>query len=347
MGGGQERLSPFLDRRAFLSGAAAIAASPLLPNSLLAATPLPERKPRPAGVTICPVAERELRADAAGGKLYVRANGLADGRPAPLLLLHGGPGGTHLGMVGALPLADTRGVVLYDQLDCGLSDRTGNPANWNVDRFVSEIDAVRKAMGLERFHLSGTSWGGTLALEYAARKPEGLESLILLSPLVSTRAWLADAEIYIAELPAEHQAAIAEARRTGNYESDRFMAADQYYARLHLARERLSPLHLACQGRSDPLFNYPLYVHMWGPSEFVVTGTLKSYDGEHLLAQVDVPTLIMGGEYDEARPATLKAFAARMKDARYQMVAGSGHWVENDRPAEHRQYLRQWLEGRA
>lgn len=342
MGNRPDGLTPALGRRAFLTGAAALAASPLL-----AATPLPERKPRPAGVTLCPVAEREVRAPALGGNLYVRANGMAEGRPAPLLLLHGGPGGTHLGMVGALPLADTRGIVLYDQLDCGLSDRTGDPSNWNVERFVSEIDSVRRAMGLERFHLSGTSWGGTLALEYAARRPEGLESLILMSPLVSTRAWLADADIYIADLPPEHQAAIAEARRTNNYESERFMAADQYYARLHLARERLSPLHLACQGRSDPLFNYPLYLHMWGPSEFVVTGSLAAYDAEHLLPRVEVPTLIMGGEYDEARPETLKRFAARMKDGRYQMIAGSGHWVENDRPAEHRRHLREWLEEQA
>ena len=348
MGGRPQGLTADLGRRAFLSGAAALAASPLLgATALLGATPLPERKPRPAGVTLCPVPDREVRAEAVGGKLYVRENGMAAGRPAPVIFLHGGPGGTHLGMVGALPLADTRGVILYDQLDCGLSDRTGNAANWSVDRFVSEIDAVRHALGVERFHLSGTSWGGALALEYAARKPQGLESLILLSPLVSTRAWLADAELYIRDLPAEHQAAIAEARRTGNYESERFMAADAHYARLHLARERLSPLHLACQGRSDPLFNYPLYLHMWGPSEFVVTGTLKTYDGEALLPRVEVPTLIMGGEYDEARPETLKAFAARMRNAHYQMVAGSGHWVENDRPAEHRLNLRQWLEGRA
>ena len=33
---------------------------------------------------------------------------------------------------------------------------------------------MRRALGVERFHLSGTSWGGALALEYAARKPQGL-----------------------------------------------------------------------------------------------------------------------------------------------------------------------------
>jgi proline iminopeptidase/L-proline amide hydrolase len=303
--------------------------------------------PRASGVTVCPVPEREQRVPARGGSLYARANGLRPGGPAPVLFLHGGPGGSHLGMVGALPLADSRGVILYDQLDSGLSDRPADRANWTVDRFVSEIDSMREAFGLQRFHLSGTSWGGTLALEYAARRPAGLESLILLSPLVSTRAWLADAEHWIAELSDEHRLAIAEARRTGNYEADAFMAADIAYSRRHLSREKLSPLHLACQGRRDPLFNLELYLAMWGPSEFVVTGSLGDYDGEPLLEQVIAPTLFIGGEYDEARPETLRGFAGRMRDARYQMVEGSGHWVENDRPQAHQRLLREWLEGRA
>jgi proline iminopeptidase/L-proline amide hydrolase len=329
---------PGLGRRTLL---AAGAASVLMPSALLA------QKARGSGVTACPVPQLERRVPARGGTLYARGNGLEAGRPAPVLFLHGGPGGSHLGMVGALPLADSRGVILYDQLDSGLSDRPGDRANWTVERFVSEIDSMRAAFGLERFHLSGTSWGGTLALEYAARRPSGLESLILLSPLVSTRAWLADAEQWIAGLPGEHRQAIAEARRTGNYEADAFMAADIAYSRRHLSREKLSPLHLACQGRRDPLFNLDLYLAMWGPSEFVVTGSLADYDGEPLLERVTAPTLFIGGEFDEARPETLRGFARRMPDARYQMVEGSGHWVENDRPQAHQRLLRQWLEGRA
>jgi L-proline amide hydrolase len=342
----EERPADGLTRRALLGAAAgALVAMPGQAAQQPARPASPAK--RPAGVTLCPLPDIQLKLPAAGGRLYARGNGPLAGGKAPVLFLHGGPGGTHLGMVGALRLADTRGVILYDQLDCGLSERTGKRANWTVDRFVSEIDAVRRAFRLERFHLSGTSWGGTLALEYAARNPEGLESLILMSPLVSTRAWLDDAEVHIARLPVEHQAAIAEARRTGNFEADSFMAADQYYARQHLSRERLSPLHLACQGRSDPLFNLDLYTHMWGPSEFVVTGTLAYYDGEPLLPKVRVPTLLVSGEFDEARPATLKDFAGRMPDARFQMVPGSGHWVENDRPAEHQKILRAWFDGRA
>jgi proline iminopeptidase/L-proline amide hydrolase len=333
-----------IDRRALLMGAAGLMALPALAAQQAGPKSLNPR--RVTGVTACPVPDVEKRVPTKGGLLYARANGPLSGAKLPVVFLHGGPGGSHLGMVGALPLADTRGVILYDQLDCGFSDRPGDRANWTVERFTSEIDSIRKAFGLTRFHLSGTSWGGTLALEYAARQPEGLESLILLSPLVSTKSWLADAQVYIKQMPPEHQQAIAEARRTGNFEADSFMEADLWYVRQHLSRERLSPLHLACQGRKDELFNLDLYMAMWGPSEFVVTGTLAYYDGEHLLPQVMVPTLLAGGEYDEARPSTLREFARRMPDATYRMVPGSGHWVENDRPAEHMKLLRDWLEDR-
>ncbi len=307
---------------------------------------LAPRKTIQSGITSCPTPEREWRVPAKGGHLYCRSNGPMDSKRLPVVLLHGGPGGTHLGMVGALPLADTRAIILYDQLDCGLSERVNDKSNWTVDRFQSEVQSIRKVLGLDRFHLVGTSWGGTVALEYAARNPEGLQSLVLFSPLVSTRTWLADAEANIATMPAAYRDVIAEARRTGNYYSDSFQEADRYYSRRHLSRERLSPLHLACQGRVDPLFNLDLYLAMWGPSEFVVTGSLRSYDGEALLPQVKVPTLLVGGEYDEARPETLKAFAGRMPDARYEMVKGSGHWVENDRPDDYRRILRTWLDSR-
>ena len=48
-------------------------------------------------------------------------------RPYPIVMIHGGPGGTHASFLEALPLADERAVILYDQLETGRSDRPGNP----------------------------------------------------------------------------------------------------------------------------------------------------------------------------------------------------------------------------
>jgi Predicted hydrolases or acyltransferases (alpha/beta hydrolase superfamily) len=50
--------------------------------------------------------------------------------------------------------------VTFDQLGTGASDRPTDPALWTIQRYVEEVEAVRKALGLGRVHLLGHSWGG-------------------------------------------------------------------------------------------------------------------------------------------------------------------------------------------
>ncbi|HYX46112.1 MAG TPA: alpha/beta fold hydrolase, partial [Sphingomicrobium sp.] len=166
-----------LDRRAFLATLAAATAAPLWAR----------------GPASYPPPDRELMAPVPGGSVYVRINGRLAGPRLPVVMIHGGPGGTHSGFLNALALADERAVILYDQLDSGRSDHPNNPANWTVARFTDEVDAVRRAVGVPRWHVLGASWGGTIALEYGARRPPELAGLVLASPLVSTRSWIADA----------------------------------------------------------------------------------------------------------------------------------------------------------
>jgi L-proline amide hydrolase len=61
-----------------------------------------------------------------------------------------------------------------------------------MDAFVDEVACVRDALGLDRVHLFGHSWGGWLALEYALGQPAGLVSLILASTCASLPAFAAE-----------------------------------------------------------------------------------------------------------------------------------------------------------
>ena len=98
----------------------------------------------------------------------------------PLLLLHGGPGGAHDYMESTGELArGGRRVIMYDQLGCGKSPVPSNPDMWTVELFVEEVDVVRRALGLERLHILGQSWGGMLGMEYALTQPEGVESMVI------------------------------------------------------------------------------------------------------------------------------------------------------------------------
>ena len=155
------RISPHLvSRRGFV---AALGACALLPGAAFAA-PLRDPAGQPAFPPV-PAPDREAMVPVEGGRIYVRVNGRLDGPRPPVLMIHGGPGGSHSVFLNALPLADERAVILYDQLDCGRSDNPDNPDNWRVARFVDEVDAIRRALAIPRLHVLGASRGGTIALE--------------------------------------------------------------------------------------------------------------------------------------------------------------------------------------
>lgn len=292
-----------------------------------------------------PPPDREAMLPVPGGRVYARVNGDLAAAYPPLVILHGGPGGTHASYLDALALADRRAVILYDQLDSGRSEWPQDPVNWRVARFVDELEAVRTGLGVARWHVCGHSWGGTIALEYAARRGPALASAVLASPLVSTRSWIADADALRRELPKDTQAtltACATQRPPAKAACD---AATEVFYRNFNGREA-SPAALKAYARSNGRgFNPRLYQAMWGNSEFVATGTLRDYDGEPLLARLDgARTLLMVGQHDEARPPTAARFAARVAGAELAVVPGAAHGIFTDRPAETVALLRGWLD---
>jgi proline iminopeptidase len=97
----------------------------------------------------------------------------------PLVLCHGGPGlWDHLGDLAGM-FADVATVVRWDQRGCGRSERCAGP--WTSERFVADLDAVRRHFGLERMVLLGHSWGAQLALSYALAHPERVGALVYAS----------------------------------------------------------------------------------------------------------------------------------------------------------------------
>jgi proline-specific peptidase len=115
----------------------------------------------------------------AGYRTWYRIAGEGEvGGKLPLLCLHGGPGATWHHMAPYENLAEGRRVVFYDQLGCGNS-AVGEPHDsslWTVELYLEEIDTIRQSLGLERCHILGHSWGGMLAMAYAAKRPNGLRA---------------------------------------------------------------------------------------------------------------------------------------------------------------------------
>ena len=322
-------------RRAVLAGGLAS----LLP-ARLAAQAMAEGATA-AGIRLAPA--QDAMVPAMGGRIYVRVNGQLDGQRPPGLFIHGGPGSAHWGWLNATALADERAVILYDQLDCGRSDAPGDPANWTVPRYLSEIEAIRAHFGIARWHVVGGSWGGTLGLEYGAARPAALASLVLQSPLVSTAIWLKDAALLKAGMPADVRDLLDRCDTPGAApEADCKAATDVFYAR-HV-RQKRPPAAIAAYRDALPVpFAAGLYNHMWGRAEFTSTGTLKDYDGRPLLPRLDAArTLFVAGSDDEARPETVRGFA-RSIGAELAEVPDAAHSIMNDNPSAYLAVLRHWL----
>ncbi|MGW7260871.1 alpha/beta fold hydrolase [Streptomyces sp. NPDC054834] len=111
-----------------------------------------------------------------GVRLWAARSG---GGGAPLVLCHGGPGLWDMFEDVAGLLADVTPVVRWDQRGCGRSQRCAGP--WTTERFVADLDAVRRHFGLDRMALLGHSWGAQLALSYALAHPERVSALVYVS----------------------------------------------------------------------------------------------------------------------------------------------------------------------
>jgi proline iminopeptidase/L-proline amide hydrolase len=330
-----------MTRRALVAGAVAGVAAAALP-----AVPASAAAPLLPGARLKP--DRALSVAVPGGRVYVRVNGnLGNGKP-PIVMLHGGPGSSHWYFLNATALADERAVILYDQLDSGRSEWKDDPANWRVGRFVEELEAVRVALNVPRWHVLGASWGGTVALEYGARQPRELAGLVLQSPLVSTAVWLDDARALKDAMPPAVRDLLDRCDVAGAaLQADCDAATDTFYAR-HVRRYPPPAAIAAYRDALPRSFSAGIYNAMWGRAEFTATGSLRDYDGRPLLQRLDSRrTLFVAGESDEARPATVAAFARAVPGgATFEMVRDAAHSVMNDNPAAYVTLLRHWLAAR-
>jgi len=285
--------------------------------------------------------EREGFVDVKGGKIWYKIVGEGDG--IPLLVMHGGPGGRSCGMIPGLSLLSTdRPVIFYDQLGSGNSERPKDTALWKTERFVNEIDHLRKKLQLDELHILGHSCGSTFLIEYmVTKKPAGIKSVIFSSPMISTADWIADAKLLLSDLPKSIQDTINKYESLKEYKAPAYLAAtDSFYAR-HLIRKSWPYTSDACNNAGK--FNDTIYNYMWGPTEFTATGTLLNFDRTGDLDQITEPILFMAGEFDEARPETMYKYQKLANNAKVEIIDDAAHSTMVDQPVKVAEVINRFL----
>ena len=281
-----------------------------------------------------------------GGRTWYRSVAAAseDDARLPLLCLHGGPGANWLHLKPYEALAEERRVVFYDQIGSGNSglEEPHEVSIWQPELFVEEIGVVREALGLERVHVLGHSWGGMLGMQYATEQPEGLASLIVESSPPSVPDWMPEVARLRSELPPEVEATLREHEEAGTTDSPEYEEASMVFYRRHVCRTDPWPDWLVeCFEKLEA--NPEVYHAMNGPSEFHVIGTIRDWDITPRLGRIQVPTLIFSGRHDEVTPACTEASHRAIPGSEYVVLDESSHMAQAEQPEEALELVRRFL----
>ncbi len=255
-----------------------------------------------------------------------------------VLLLHGGPGGTHEefgNFEGYLPNEEIE-YIYYDQLDSYYSDKPNDPSLWTTEHFVEEVEQVRKALNLNKdnFYLLGQSWGGILAMEYALKYQDNLKGLIISNMVASVPEYNKYAQDVLApQLPEEVLKEIQAMEANKDYANPRYeeLLMTHFYTE-HILRKPLEEWPKSVHLLFDHL-NTEIYVYMQGPSEFGITdeATLSNWDVSQRLNEIKVPTLMLGAKHDTMDPKYMEWMATEVQNGRSVTTNGS-HLSQFDDP---------------
>lgn len=252
-----------------------------------------------------------------------------------VLLLNGGPGATHEYFECFENFLPAEGIefIYYDQLGCGNADNPNDTAMWDLERYVEEVEQVRKALHLDKdnFYLLGHSWGGILAMEYALKYQDQMKGLIISNMMSSCPEYGTYADDVLAkQMPPEVLAELMKIETEQDFTNPRYMELllPNFYEKHILrfpAKEWPEPVN-----RSFAKMNQSLYVTMQGPSEFGISGKLEKWDRKADLKNVKIPTLVIGAQHDTMDPKHMEEMSKLVQKGSYLYCKKGSHMAFYD-----------------
>lgn len=258
------------------------------------------------------------------------------GRATPVVLVNGGPGNTLQSFLPSfLRATEFARVIFYDQRGTGLSEWKRPPGGYSTAQAVADLEALRRALGIDRWVVLGHSYGGLIAQWYALRHPEATAGLVLVASSVPMQGLELGEREY--RTPEERRRIRAAYTISGNFvvptHSDRadletvrslvfngYVNGDwkrQYFHRP--SRERMA--HIA---RHEWLHDRNLNAEV--RADGFARNLTGAFDGR-------IPTLIIEGKWDpnwgEAKP---ELFAGQHPGARLAVLPRSSHFPFDEEP---------------
>ncbi len=259
-----------------------------------------------------------------GVRLFYRLLGTG---PDTVVMIHGGPGLTMDYFLEDLaPLAEHNTLLFYDQRGTGRSTLVSDSVSLDAQRFVEDVEAIRKHFGIERLTLLGHSWGAAVVALYAMRYPEHLSRIIIIGGLPLQKYQLTEAftqmeakrdsntlkrmrELFAARLADPGNTDVCTAYYTlwfqpffGNHKSASGSKGN------------------FCAGTFASRRNKMLSVDKF------TMASLGQWDWRSSLSQVRVPALVIHGTMDPLPLDGAKAWASVLPNGQLLLLDGVGHF---------------------
>jgi proline iminopeptidase len=289
---------------------------------LLSSSALAQQTPASTGIVTTP--EVDLGYETYG----------AAGNATPVIVANGGPGLSHIYMLQNdvwTHLSRNRQIVFYDQRGTGKSKNVKPDATWGMDAQVADMEAVRARFGFQRFNLVGDSYGGLLAMAYAAAHPEHIEKLILSDS--AAPAWKDIVRVLPDVFPdVLEQIAAREKSSAGSPDAADQRIRDHFLMLFYSEANRDAYLAGVKDLESVPLVSA------------AVQKATRTLDLTPELPKFKFPTMVITGRYDmNVTPVTAWNIYKAIPGAKFVVFEKSGHLPSYEEPDKYVQVVDAFL----
>ena len=250
-----------------------------------------------------------------------------------VLLLHGGPAAGHEYMECFESFFPKEGFEFYeyDQLGAPYSDQPTDSSLWTNERYVDEVEQVRKAIGADstNFYVLGNSWGGILGMEYALKYQQNMKALIVADMVASIPDYNKYAYGVLAkQMDQKVFNEIMDIEKRKDFANPKYEELltpnfyDQHICRLKPWPE---PVVRAFTRLNATKVSKQIYVMMQGPSEFGASGRLVNWDIKDRLKEIRIPTLMVGAKNDTMDPKAMEEQSKLVQNGRYLYCPNGSH----------------------
>ncbi len=270
--------------------------------------------------------------------------------PDTLVVIHGGPGLS----IGYLEpdleaLTEKYTLIYYDQRGAGRSTMIIDPDLLHIDKYIADIEAVRRHFGIDRLNLLGHSWGASLGARYVRAHPDNVSRLVMVSPgavridpydamfFPRVTAWMDNSQL--AEFASLHKTFVE-----GNGE---ILAVCRDFFNLFKRGYFYDPLDLEtfarmrgdiCSAPDQALRN------SWMVNALTMQ-SLGEYDWRNDYEDIDIPVLVITGVRDIFPVENFHEWEGAFQNAQLVLLDSAGHYPHVERPDEFFLRVEEFLSG--